>query len=177
VAAEQPSGPVGRPPALAVVAGLCLAVSILLPHSLAAGLVFVCLGLCVASYMRREQWRWTAIVIAVLAVGVLALTLIPIRTYADPGNVTYAVTGSARSAQIMWHDGAGNPDTTVADLPWSKTISTASGVYVSMNARNNSGGGTVTCTISSHGQVVNTNTAVSADTNAICYGDSPAAAP
>ena len=175
--AEQPPGSAPRPPALAIVAGLCLAASLFLPHSLVAGLVFVCLGLCVASYLRRERWRWTSIAIAVLAVGVLALTLIPIRTYADPGNVTYAVTGSARSAEIMWHDGAGNPDTTVADLPWSKTISAGSGAYVSMNARSNSGGGTVTCTISSHGQVVNTNTVVSADTNAICYGDSPAAAP
>ena len=89
--------------------------------------------------------------------------------------INYSVTGSGTANDITYdtlqegNGQNGEAQVTNVALPWSKTIQ-ASGLVTAftLSATVGSGGGSVTCTITEDGKVVNTNTATEAFATATC---------
>lgn len=74
-------------------------------------------------------------------------------------SLTFEVTGTARKGSVTWiGDKLSTSQETDAKFPWKKTVKyTAGTLGVNMNAQN-TGSGTITCTIKENGKVISTNT-------------------
>ena len=121
--------------------------------------------------LTRRPLFWILIVVIVFfggCIGIVAGTANHVAHVADQTHaVVYSVTGTGTgSSSTITYDttqeGAGqNGESQASDasLPWSKTI-TASGLFTdfSLSAQNGAGG-SITCTITEDGKVLNTNTA------------------
>jgi maltose-binding protein MalE len=91
----------------------------------------------------------------------------------DTQQITYSVTGVGRSGLLDYiSDGGGSQQQeTGVKLPWSKTINVPSGfAFVSLSAQN-SGSGSITCTITGpDGTVIKTATSSGPYSIAMCSG-------
>ncbi len=117
--------------------------------------------------------RWWALAIIVLLIVIIAVSVS--NSASTKHTINYSVTGSGTANDITYdtlqegNGQNGEAQVTNVALPWSKTIQ-ASGLVTAftLSATVGSGGGSVTCTITEDGKVVNTNTATGAFATATC---------
>jgi hypothetical protein len=121
--------------------------------------------------LRRRPLFWVLMVVLVFMGGCIAIVA-GVSTSIDhkahqQHTVVYSITGSGTStasdityATVQQGSGQnGEAQATNAPVPWSKTI-TASGLFTAFSlSAQNGGSGSITCTISEDGRVLNTNTA------------------
>jgi hypothetical protein len=84
--------------------------------------------------------------------------------------VVYKVTGSARSASVVYSDSGGANDAQVA-VPYQVTVRLSSGAFFSVVA-GGTGGATMSCEVAVDGKTISTNTAP-AGAVADCHGTVP----
>jgi Mycobacterium membrane protein len=73
--------------------------------------------------------------------------------------LVFEITGSAAEASMTWTgDRSGVSQENNAPVPWTKAVKYTTGIAgVSVSAQN-TGGGTITCTIKKDGEIISTNT-------------------
>jgi hypothetical protein len=129
-------------------------------------------------WYKKKRW-WALFVILIIVILIIVIVASAAKSVNDAvtkvHTVVYSVAGSGTATTITYdtlQSGSGQngeaQDTNVP-LPWSKTIH-ASGLITAytVSATVGSDGGTVTCTITVDGKVVNTNTANGAFATATC---------
>jgi hypothetical protein len=127
-------------------------------------------------WYKKKRW-WFSIGFVVLIVIIIVAVSASVSNVAHKQHtVVYSVTGNGTlsSSTITYatvQEGNGqNGESQASDaaLPWSKTI-TASGLFTDFTlSAQNGGSGSITCTITEDGKVINTNTATGQYAIATC---------
>ena len=123
----------------------------------------------IIALVRKERWRWSAIV-------VLVLCLVMFFWAADLGSsvgmagkdVTYSVTGSASSADITYENEGGGTSQEKVTLPWTQVVHSPTNRFLYVSAQNQGEYGDITCEIKVGDEVVKTSTSSGAYTIASC---------
>jgi hypothetical protein len=119
-------------------------------------------------------WILLVLVLGACAIAIVVISLGMNQAATQTHTLVYSVTGTGPSANLSYstvnrgNGQKGLGEAAGASLPWTKSV-TASGLVTdfTLSAENGSTG-TITCTISEDGKVVDTNTATGAYAIASC---------
>lgn len=94
----------------------------------------------------------------------------------SPGSrvtVKYSVGGSTDSAFVTYKNQSGNTQQQEVNLPWSRTFTMQPGDFVYISAQNQESGGSISCSITADGRVIENASSVGGYVIAECSGTAP----